>query len=94
MGKFPAIFELKLKLFIDNFLGATPATPSNATNHNHTTASNFKRQNTVDSATIKENTARINSASAATRPTAAKNAVNITSLDAGKHCSFLHQAKL
>lgn len=61
--------------------GGTTATPSNSTNHNHTTASNFKRQNTVDSATIKENTARINSGSGATRPTVAKNAVNITSID-------------
>ncbi|KAK6622990.1 hypothetical protein RUM43_008842 [Polyplax serrata] len=58
-----------------------PATPSNATNHNYTTASNFKRQNTVDSATIKENTARINSGNAPTRPTVAKNSVNITALD-------------
>ncbi|KAK6632123.1 Map microtubule affinity-regulating kinase [Polyplax serrata] len=61
--------------------GGMPATPSNATNHNYTTASNFKRQNTVDSATIKENTARINSGNAPTRPTVAKNSVNITALD-------------
>ncbi|XP_017754111.1 PREDICTED: serine/threonine-protein kinase MARK2-like isoform X4 [Eufriesea mexicana] len=54
--------------------------PGNATNHNHATAttgvtvtgssgSNFKRQNTVDSATIKENTARVS----ASRPSAPKN---------------------
>jgi hypothetical protein len=49
------------------------AVPPNTANHNHTPASNFKRQNTVDSATIKENTARINSASAAVRPSAVKN---------------------
>lgn len=49
------------------------AVPPNTANHNHTPASNFKRQNTVDSATIKENTARINSASAAVRPSVVKN---------------------
>ncbi|KAG8253408.1 hypothetical protein J6590_033779 [Homalodisca vitripennis] len=55
--------------------GGVPAGgTANVTNHNHSgggggggtgggtaTASNFKRQNTVDSATIKENTARLNS---------------------------------
>jgi len=52
--------------------GGVPAGgTANTTNHNHSsggggggntaTASNFKRQNTVDSATIKENTARLNS---------------------------------
>nr|CAD7593171.1 unnamed protein product [Timema genevievae] len=61
-------------------LRAPTGTP-NAANHNHTPASNFKRQNTVDSATIKENTARINSASVAARPTAVKNAANIPVLD-------------
>ncbi|CAB3368114.1 Hypothetical predicted protein [Cloeon dipterum] len=67
-------------------LRAPALTPG--TNHNHSavTSSNFKRQNTVDSATIKENTARINSASAAAsgagRPSAAKSTVsNIPSLD-------------
>ncbi|XP_054282751.1 serine/threonine-protein kinase MARK2-like isoform X4 [Macrosteles quadrilineatus] len=54
-----------------SLLGGVPAGgTANTTNHNHSsgggnsttaTASNFKRQNTVDSATIKENTARINS---------------------------------
>lgn len=53
-------------------VGGTTAAP-NAANHNHTPAGTFKRQNTVDSATIKENTARINSASAAVRPAAVKN---------------------
>ena len=59
--------------------GAAPS-PGNATNHNHATAttggtvtgssgSNFKRQNTVDAATIKENTARVS----ASRPSAPKN---------------------
>ncbi|KAL0114382.1 hypothetical protein PUN28_011563 [Cardiocondyla obscurior] len=54
--------------------------PGNATNHNHATAvtgatvtgsggSNFKRQNTVDAATIKENSARVS----ASRPSAPKN---------------------
>jgi MAP/microtubule affinity-regulating kinase len=67
-------------------VGAPALTPG--TNHNHSavTSSNFKRQNTVDSATIKENTARINSATAAAsgtgRPSAAKSTVsNIPSLD-------------
>ncbi|XP_034235188.1 serine/threonine-protein kinase MARK2-like isoform X9 [Thrips palmi] len=55
-----------------------PAGTPNSSNHNHnSTTSNFKRQNTVDSATIKENTARINSASAATRPTPVKNSTNM-----------------
>lgn len=61
-------------------LGGAPS-PGNATNHNHATAvtsaggvtstvgSNFKRQNTVDAATIKENSARVSS----TRPSASKN---------------------
>ncbi|XP_029156407.1 LOW QUALITY PROTEIN: serine/threonine-protein kinase MARK2-like [Nylanderia fulva] len=54
--------------------------PGNATNHNHATTvtgvtvtgsggSNFKRQNTVDAATIKENSARVS----ASRPSAPKN---------------------
>ncbi|XP_076244449.1 serine/threonine-protein kinase MARK2 isoform X3 [Calliopsis andreniformis] len=55
--------------------------PGNATNHNHSTAttggtvtgsgggSNFKRQNTVDAATIKENSARVS----ASRPSAQRN---------------------
>ncbi|KAF4525634.1 hypothetical protein B566_EDAN001234 [Ephemera danica] len=65
----------------------TPIMPNTGSNHNHSAVpSNFKRQNTVDSATIKENTARINSASAAAagsgRPSAAKSTVsNIPSLD-------------
>ncbi|XP_063237001.1 MAP/microtubule affinity-regulating kinase 3 isoform X3 [Bacillus rossius redtenbacheri] len=60
-----------------------PSGTPNATNHNHTPASNFKRQNTVDAATIKENTARIsiNSAVAGVRPATAKNAANIPILD-------------
>ncbi|XP_015433051.1 PREDICTED: serine/threonine-protein kinase MARK2-like isoform X5 [Dufourea novaeangliae] len=56
-------------------------TPGNALNYNHSTAttggtvtggsggSNFKRQNTVDAATIKENSARVS----ASRPSAPKN---------------------
>ncbi|KAG7201932.1 hypothetical protein KM043_004638 [Ampulex compressa] len=54
--------------------------PGNATNHNHATTvpasavtgsggSSFKRQNTVDAATIKENSARVS----ASRPSAPKN---------------------
>ncbi|XP_068081459.1 serine/threonine-protein kinase MARK2 isoform X2 [Anabrus simplex] len=62
-------------------IGGTPAGTQNAANHNHAPSSNFKRQNTVDSATIKENTARINSGSAVTRPTPTKNTVNIPVLD-------------
>lgn len=61
------------------WLGGAPS-PGNATNHNHATAatggtvtgsggSNFKRQNTVDAATIKENSARVS----ASRPSAPKN---------------------
>nr|XP_012227393.1 PREDICTED: serine/threonine-protein kinase MARK2-like isoform X4 [Linepithema humile] len=62
--------------------------PGNATNHNHATAvtgatvtgsggSNFKRQNTVDAATIKENSARVS----ASRPSAAKNSQSPGQLD-------------
>ncbi|GLG96658.1 Serine/threonine-protein kinase PLK4 [Gryllus bimaculatus] len=60
----------------------TPTTVAqNATNHNHAPASNFKRQNTVDSATIKETTARINSGSTVTRPVSTKNTANIPVLE-------------
>ncbi|XP_076635562.1 serine/threonine-protein kinase MARK2 isoform X3 [Colletes latitarsis] len=63
---------------IESLRGAP--SPGNATNHNHATAatsgtvtgsggSNFKRQNTVDAATIKENSARVS----ASRPSAPKN---------------------
>ncbi|XP_078048196.1 serine/threonine-protein kinase MARK2-like isoform X3 [Augochlora pura] len=57
------------------------SSPGNATNHNHATTntggtvtggtagSNFKRQNTVDAATMKENSARVS----ASRPSAPKN---------------------
>ncbi|XP_018350975.1 PREDICTED: serine/threonine-protein kinase MARK2-like isoform X2 [Trachymyrmex septentrionalis] len=62
--------------------------PGNATNHNHATAvtgttvtgsggSNFKRQNTVDAATIKENSARVS----ASRPSATKNSQSPGQLD-------------
>jgi len=44
-----------------------PAAIPRASN-NHTTSSNFKRQNTVDSATIKENTARLSQHSSGTTP--------------------------
>jgi len=50
------IFIVSNKLL---FLGTT-----NSTNHNHNVAipsTNFKRQNTIDAASIKENTARLNS---------------------------------
>lgn len=70
------------RVLLRNFLsllGGAPS-PGNATNHNHATAatgstvtgsggSNFKRQNTVDAATIKENSARVS----ASRPSAPKN---------------------
>ncbi|XP_053985535.1 serine/threonine-protein kinase MARK2-like isoform X10 [Hylaeus volcanicus] len=63
---------------IDSFRGAP--SPGNATNHNHATAatggtvtgsggSNLKRQNTADTATIKENSTRVS----ASRPSAPKN---------------------
>lgn len=57
---------------------ACPPTAVPRTNNTQTTASNFKRQNTVDSATIKENTSRLSqqqqqpaSLSAAVRPSTA-----------------------
>lgn len=75
---------------LHNFLflpGGAPS-PGNATNHNHATAvtgatvtgsggSNFKRQNTVDAATIKENSARVS----ASRPSAPKNSQSPGQLD-------------
>lgn len=78
-------------------LGGAPS-PGNATNHNHATAvtgggatvtgsggSNFKRQNTVDAATIKENSARVS----ASRPSAPKNSQPPGQLDTSefKLCS-------
>merc|ERR1719402_1499488 len=51
-----------------------PAAIPRATNSSNHTTSNFKRQNTVDSATIKENTARLsqhNSGHTPSRPTTA-----------------------
>uniref|UniRef100_A0A0K8SL77 non-specific serine/threonine protein kinase n=2 Tax=Lygus hesperus TaxID=30085 RepID=A0A0K8SL77_LYGHE len=51
-----------------NISGGVPSGANSTVNHNHnatggsvTQGSNFKRQNTVDTATIKENTARLNS---------------------------------
>lgn len=76
-------------------IGGAPS-PGNATNHNHapvvtggTTAtsggSNFKRQNTVDAATIKENSARVSS----TRSSAPKNSPG--QLDTSEFiCSHAH----
>jgi len=53
--------------------GPPTAVPRTTNNNASTTNSNFKRQNTVDSATIKENTQRLSqSAGAGTRPTTAK----------------------
>lgn len=52
-------------------------TTTTTVNHNYTTSNtsapinNFKRQNTIDSATIKENTARLN-------PRPVKNTANLT----------------
>lgn len=74
-------------------LGGAPS-PGNVTNHNHATAvtggtvtgsggSNFKRQNTVDAATIKENSARVS----ASRPTAPKNSPG--QLDTSEFTLFL-----
>jgi hypothetical protein len=74
-------------------IGATILSSGSGSNHNHSsvTSSNSKRHNTVDSATIKENTARINSASAKAagsgQPSAAKSTVsNISSLDTSGNC--------
>lgn len=76
-------------------LGGAPS-PGNATNHNHATAvtgttvtgsggSNFKRQNTVDAATIKENSARVS----ASRPSAPKNSQPPGQLDTSELLHFV-----
>lgn len=92
---------LKAKSFLlYNFLsllGGAPS-PGNATNHNHATAvtgaavtgsggSNFKRQNTVDAATIKENSARVS----ASRPSAPKNSQPPGQLDTSEFILFLNK---
>lgn len=77
-------------------LGGAPS-PGNATNHNHATVvtgatvtgsggSNFKRQNTVDAATIKENSARVS----ASRPSAPKNSQPPGQLDTSEFTLFLN----
>jgi len=59
--------------------GPPTAVPRSTNNNQSTTNSNFKRQNTVDSATIKENTARLSqSAATAARPSTAKTAGSVT----------------
>jgi len=59
--------------------GPPTAVPRSTNNNQSTTNSNFKRQNTVDSATIKENTARLSqSAATAARPSTAKTPGSVT----------------
>lgn len=83
---------------LHNFLSSSGGAPSpgNATNHNHATAvtgaavtgsggSNFKRQNTVDAATIKENSARVS----ASRPSAPKNSQPPGQLDTSEFILLL-----
>lgn len=76
----------------DSFAMTGTGNNAAANNHNYATppSGNFKRQNTVDSATIKENTARISAANNAaginsTRPVSAtvKTANTPSSLDTG-----------
>lgn len=82
-----------------SLLGGAPS-PGNATNHNHATAvtgaavtgsggSNFKRQNTVDAATIKENSARVS----ASRPSAPKNSQPPGQLDTSEFILFLNKSR-
>merc|ERR1719402_565259 len=59
-----------------------PAAIPRASN-NHTTSSNFKRQNTVDSATIKENTARLSQHSSGTTPQRSSTAAQQKATDNG-----------
>lgn len=79
------------------FLSGNAPSPGNATNHNHATAvtgasvtgsggSNFKRQNTVDAATIKENSARVS----ASRPSAPKNSQSPGQLDTSEFTLFFN----
>ncbi|CAK1549374.1 unnamed protein product [Leptosia nina] len=53
-------------------VGTTTSTANNTTSTATTTTSNFKRQNTIDSASIKENTARIAQMQNTARPTSAQ----------------------
>lgn len=94
------VSESKEFFLLHNFLsllGGAPS-PGNATNHNHATAvtgvavigsggSNFKRQNTVDAATIKENSARVS----ANRPSAPKNSQPPGQLDTSEFILFLNK---
>ncbi|CAL4059848.1 unnamed protein product [Meganyctiphanes norvegica] len=63
--------------------GGSTATSSNS--HNHAGSNHFRRQNTVDSATIKENTARLAQGGSATTSSSSRSAAlknqNITALD-------------
>ena len=69
---------------IHNLTGGGGTTPVSTNAQNHAGTNNFRRQNTVDSATIRENTARLAQGGAPTtsssRPAALKNQ-NITGLD-------------
>ncbi|XP_037293488.1 serine/threonine-protein kinase MARK2 isoform X16 [Manduca sexta] len=53
-------------------VGTTTTAANNTTSTATTTTSNFKRQNTIDSASIKENTARIAQMQSGSRPTSAQ----------------------
>ncbi|XP_022128918.1 serine/threonine-protein kinase MARK2 isoform X2 [Pieris rapae] len=53
-------------------VGTTTSSANNTTSTATTTTSNFKRQNTIDSASIKENTARIAQMQNTARPTSAQ----------------------
>lgn len=59
--------NIKLVVVLGETLRPGPQAPTVQQTNNHQT-SGFKRQNTVDSATIKENTARINARPASAQP--------------------------
>lgn len=69
---------------IHNLTGGGGTTPVSTNAQNHAGTNNFRRQNTVDSATIRENTARLAQGGVPTtsssRSAALKNQ-NITALD-------------
>ena len=83
----PSNPKTNLKILFPSIAGPPSAAPriNNNNNSNSHTQSNFKRQNTVDTASIKENTARLSTISSrpatATTPTSKPMAPILSPLD-------------
>lgn len=78
------VMRYRILFMIHNLTGGGGTTPVSTNAQNHAGTNNFRRQNTVDSATIRENTARLAQGGVPTtsssRSAALKNQ-NITALD-------------